>query len=84
MVAAIVLLWLAAVVVLAGLGYKVAWLAALLSFPLLIGIVFALEPSFRGSGSRDYVTMGAVVAGMIWIMASLASTVAWFIGNRKR
>ena len=78
------MLWAASVVVLAGRGYKAPWLAALLAFPLVIAVVFALEPSFQGPASRDYLTTGAVVAGLIWVMAGLASAAAWFIGKRAR
>ena len=84
MMVAIVLLWAAAVVALAGRGYKAAWLATLLAFPLLVGIVLALDPSFRGPGSREYLTTGAVMAGIVWAMVGLASTAAWFIGKRAR
>lgn len=84
MMVAIVLLWAAAVVALAGRGHKVPWLAALLAFPLIVGVVLVLDPSFRGPGSREYLTTGAVVAGIVWAMAGLASTAAWFIGKRAR
>lgn len=84
MIVAIVLLWVAAVIVLAGRGHKALWLVALIAFPLVVGAGFVLEPSFRGPASGDYVTVGAVVAGVIWVMAGLASAAAWFIGNRAR
>lgn len=84
MIVATILLWVVAVFVLAGRGYKFPWLAALLAFPLLTGVVFALDPSFRGPDSRDYLPTGAVVAGMVWMVAGLASTVAWFMGKRVR
>ena len=84
MMVALVLLWMAAVVVLAVRGHKAPWLATLLAFPLLFGLMLALDSSFRGPGSRDYLTTSAVVAGVVWVMAGVASTVAWFVGKRAR
>jgi hypothetical protein len=84
MVIALVLIWVAAVVVLAGRGHKAAWLAGLLGFPILVAVLLALDPSFRGAAGRDYLTTGAIVAALIWVMAGLASAGAWFIGKRAR
>lgn len=84
MVVAIVLLWAVAVSSLAVRGHRGPWLAALLAFPIAIWVVFALEPSFRGPSGRDYLTTGAVVAGIVWVTVGLASTVAWLVGKRVR
>ena len=84
MIVVIIFFWVAAVVILAGRGYKASWLAGLLAFPLIVAVLFALEPSFRGPGGRDYMLTGAVVAAVLWVMTGLASVVAWFIGKRMR
>ena len=84
MIVAVAGLWFIAVIILAGRGLLRPWLAALLAYPILIGVLFAFEPSFRGSGGRDYLTFGAVVACVVWAIAGLASGAAWFIGKRAR
>jgi hypothetical protein len=84
MIVAAVGLWFIAVVFLAGRGLLRPWLAALLAYPVFVGILFALEPSFRGPGGRDYLTFGAVVACVVWAIGGLASGGAWLIGKRAR
>lgn len=84
MMVAFALLWLAAVVVLAGRGMRAWWFVAVLAFPVVIGAMFALEPSFRGENGRIYLRTAIVVAVAVWVVGALASTAAWFLGRRLR
>jgi drug/metabolite transporter (DMT)-like permease len=68
------LLWLVAVAVLARRGRREPWLAALFGFPAIVGVMFAIEPSFRGDANRDYLVAGAVLAGVVWVLGTGVST----------
>lgn len=84
MMVAFALLWLAAVVVLAGRGMRAWWFAAIVAFPPVIGAMFALEPSFRGESGRIYLKTAIVVAVAVWVIGALASTAAWYLARRPR
>jgi hypothetical protein len=83
-IVAIVLLWGAGVVLLAGRGLKRAWLAGLAAFLPLCALLFYLEPSFRGPRGRDYLNVALVVAALVWAAAAVVSVIAWFVGARRR
>ena len=82
-IALLVLLWAAGAVALAGHGMKRAWLAALLAFPLVCAVLFALEPSF-GAGGGEYLRVAVFVACHLWAGTALISALAWFALGRTR
>lgn len=84
MTVAFALLWLAAVAMLARRGMRAWWFAALVAFPVVIGAMFALEPSFRGENGRVYLRTAIVVAVAVWVVGGMASTAAWFLRRRPR
>ena len=77
------LLWAGAVTVLASRGLTLAWLGLLFAFPPACGLLFGLEPSFRGPDGAAYLRIGVIVAAAVWVLTALISTIAWWIGSRR-